>query len=377
MNEIKPLWSLSKKIPNGYFDSIHHQRAYMEWLGMKLNYKKPEDWYKIRKKDVTQLSFLNKYYGGSIIKAITSLFPEHHFHLWKFQKKPHRYWRQLENQKEFLEWAANVLNIKSQEDWYKIKSSQIRELGGSGLLSEYSESLPRALSKIYPDQKWIMWKYKQTPKGFWNDKNSLDFLKYITSELSLSKLEDWKNISSSSFKKLKGSSLMSKNKGFIPTLCKYFPDYNWREKLIRFPSKTQIYLHKILQTIFLPDDIFLNYTDSKLIYVNTRRKIQLDVYVKTFSIAFEYQGEQYYRSRSIYGSHTNQQKTDEEKKILCQNHGITLIEIPFWWDRKKESLIATINKHRPDVINKSNGIPISEKKPEKNFKSLKKKKVTI
>ncbi len=30
--------------------------------------------------------------------------------------------------------------------------------------------------------------------------------------------------------------------------------------------------------------------------------------------------------------------------------GITLIEVPYWWDRKYESLEATIYKQRPELL---------------------------
>jgi hypothetical protein len=40
---------------------------------------------------------------------------------------------------------------------------------------------------------------------------------------------------------------------------------------------------------------------------------------------------------------------DLEKKMLCQKEGITLIDVPYWWQSDKESLVATIAKYRPDV----------------------------
>ena len=41
---------------------------------------------------------------------------------------------------------------------------------------------------------------------------------------------------------------------------------------------------------------------------------------------------------------------DEEKKRACAKAEITLIEVPYWWDRTKESLAATIHKARSDLI---------------------------
>jgi hypothetical protein len=33
-----------------------------------------------------------------------------------------------------------------------------------------------------------------------------------------------------------------------------------------------------------------------------------------------------------------------EKKIACEQYGIKLLRIPYWWDFRKESLAATIAK---------------------------------
>lgn len=78
--------------------------------------------------------------------------------------------------------------------------------------------------------------------------------------------------------------------------------------------------------------------------------MELDIYIPAFNLAFEYQGKQHYGQEFLHVSSKNIFKKDEEKRIACQNEGITLIAIPFWWNQKKESLIATIKKYRPELI---------------------------
>jgi len=41
---------------------------------------------------------------------------------------------------------------------------------------------------------------------------------------------------------------------------------------------------------------------------------------------------------------------DKEKQKLCKQNGITLIEIPYWWDKQLSSLISTIHQQRKDLI---------------------------
>ena len=44
---------------------------------------------------------------------------------------------------------------------------------------------------------------------------------------------------------------------------------------------------------------------------------------------------------------------------------ITLIEIPYWWNGKKESLMATIHEYHPEFITTAFGTPIPKKIPTK------------
>jgi hypothetical protein len=81
------------------------------------------------------------------------------------------------------------------------------------------------------------------------------------------------------------------------------------------------------------------------------RKLELDIYIPSISIAFEYQGEVHYTNSNLLNSDQERIfEIDIEKKNACKNLGITLIEVPFWWDRQKETLAATIHQHRPDLI---------------------------
>jgi hypothetical protein len=42
-----------------------------------------------------------------------------------FEKRPPFFWRDINNQKNFMNWAAKQLNIKEPSDWYKL-SQKVR-----------------------------------------------------------------------------------------------------------------------------------------------------------------------------------------------------------------------------------------------------------
>jgi len=51
---------------------------------------------------------------------------------------------------------------------------------------------------------------------------------------------------------------------------------------------------------------------------------------------------------------------DAFKAAVCKANNIALIRVPFWWKGDLESLLATIHKHRPDLVPFAGGDPIPE-----------------
>ena len=78
--------------------------------------------------------------------------------------------------------------------------------------------------------------------------------------------------------------------------------------------------------------------------------VELDVYLPKEKLAFEYQGEGHYHDVYSLGKRWVQRQLDEEKRLSCRNNGITLVEVPYWWDFEESSLIATIRKERNELF---------------------------
>jgi hypothetical protein len=95
-------------------------------------------------------------------------------------------------------------------------------------------------------------------------------------------------------------------------------------------------------------EIYGNYPLTEIRY-KSGEPIQLDIFVPSLKLAIEYQGEQHYQSDHIYNESAVVQSRDKFKREACNALGITLVEIPYWWDQSKPSLAATIHKHRPDI----------------------------
>ncbi len=73
--------------------------------------------------------------------------------------------------------------------------------------------------------------------------------------------------------------------------------------------------------------------------------MELDLYLPSLALAFEYQGVLHYKRVPFYNYKgvKEVQSRDKEKRKACHSLGITLIEVPHWWNRRIESLIATVS----------------------------------
>jgi hypothetical protein len=93
----------------------------------------------------------------------------------------------------------------------------------------------------------------------------------------------------------------------------------------------------------------MNFRHPDLSYQRSKYNAELDIYIPKLSLAFEYQGESHYKTDVRYGNHKLRQSRDEEKKRLCFSSGITMIQVPYWWDDMTSSIAATILSIRPDI----------------------------
>lgn len=76
--------------------------------------------------------------------------------------------------------------------------------------------------------------------------------------------------------------------------------------------------------------------------------MELDVWIPKHKIALEYEGEQHYHElQNIFGA-TNSSvlysARDRLKKEACDQAGISLVCIPYWWDRKQSTLLNLLEE---------------------------------
>ena len=51
------------------------------------------------------------------------------------------------------------------------------------------------MTTVYPEHKWLPWKFETCPRNFWADiKNQREFMDWAGKELKLQDMSDWYNV---------------------------------------------------------------------------------------------------------------------------------------------------------------------------------------
>jgi hypothetical protein len=126
-----------------------------------------------------------------------------------------------------------------------------------------------------------------------------------------------------------------------------FPDYKWDSERFGNNFKRQRQVFEIAKEIFGENNVIWNYTSSSLRFRKSRRPIQLDVFVPLWALALEYQGIQHYQPVKFFGGEKQfitRLNLDKEKREICFQNGITLIEIPYTWNGNKSEIKKIISE---------------------------------
>eukprot|EP01126_Amoeba_proteus_P018019 TRINITY_DN1895_c0_g2_i4.p1 TRINITY_DN1895_c0_g2~~TRINITY_DN1895_c0_g2_i4.p1 ORF type:complete len:406 (-),score=71.79 TRINITY_DN1895_c0_g2_i4:1126-2343(-) len=224
---------LFRNSPQGYWNSSQNRRDFLNWIGIEIGVSSLDDWYTIKQKDIYKkyrLGGMLSHHRGSLVVALLSLFPEKAWDLFKFPRLPKDFWSSVENQRSYMESLRNSLGMNDLTDWYTEPrvNTQLPRL--RPLLARHNYSLVKALSAIYPEQKWHLHRFKVVPRGYWNDlSNQRAFFESLGSELGFSSPENWYQIDLKTVIDWGGGRLMEKY-GNSPykAVSMIFPEHNWK-----------------------------------------------------------------------------------------------------------------------------------------------------
>eukprot|EP01125_Pyxidicula_operculata_P020777 TRINITY_DN7777_c0_g1_i1.p1 TRINITY_DN7777_c0_g1~~TRINITY_DN7777_c0_g1_i1.p1 ORF type:complete len:419 (-),score=47.22 TRINITY_DN7777_c0_g1_i1:95-1351(-) len=335
-------WKFSK-VPQDFWEHHQNRLSYFEWLSEQLGYRSDEDVYKLTS------SIFRKYHGvgllsrfnDSIYELVKDVYPNKVWLPWKFHHSPKKFWMEKENQHDYIKWLESQLNISSPDDWYKVTTSDVKRNNGTSLLSLYSHSVYVLLKNVYPEVDWDPWKFKRVPKHIiWSNPDFVrEYILKIKDHFNVVDKNDWYRISRLQLIKNKYGRLLMEFGNLGKALKFVYPNEEWnQEEFSLFNKKsTQRWLAVCLKKLFGEGvSIFEDYFLNEVGY-------ELDIYVPSLSLAVEYQGEQHFFNVSRFNTSPAQyQESDLKKAKICEERGVHLLQIPYWWDGTCESLASTI-----------------------------------
>eukprot|EP01114_Cavostelium_apophysatum_P005321 TRINITY_DN1615_c1_g1_i1.p2 TRINITY_DN1615_c1_g1~~TRINITY_DN1615_c1_g1_i1.p2 ORF type:complete len:559 (-),score=129.89 TRINITY_DN1615_c1_g1_i1:334-2010(-) len=344
-----------ERLPHHFWKDAKMQRRFMDRLAIHLGVRESEQWYEVTKQDIIDFDgrgLLREY--PEMKNLLMSIYKEHPWNPKEFRSprrdsehQKHGHYRNPENRKKFFDELARTLGIRQWQDWYKISRTKVLEHKGTAVLKYYPKhSLINALVAIYPERNWEVWRFVESPKNYWDDEtNGRKFLEYLAEKLGIRNFDDWFTISNAEVAFYGGTHFLAKHGGLFSALRAFYPKGSWTSPPDRIQgSKGQRLIYRHLLEIFSDEpEILYSHRHPELRYSESDIPMELDIYIPTLRLAFEYQGQHHYENEDI-------QRRDAEKRKACKLHSISLVSIPYWWDRSKESLLAEISKQRPDLV---------------------------
>lgn len=300
--------------------------------------------------------------------------------------------RDAKAQKAVFDEAGRKLGVRSMSDWYFINLTDLNKLDALQeiLTTKFGGSLSRALVETYPEYNWKPWNFDYGYKGIFNDPEadsaSLSTEKTaeakpqgnIRSQDRTTTVKQYQNhwqvrlfstVSSDSWaheaapysrpKSAPKISLMENEMQIIspdkrelpvfpdtmssetpkPVLSEFEPANDRKESL--FAAISQILPH---------EQILKDYSGPEFVYSDTKREFELGAYIPALKIGFEFVEDPNHSWQYTVGAKFSPYIFSAAKKEVCDSLGITLIEVPSWWDGKIGSLSSAIKRIRPDVF---------------------------
>ena len=113
--------------PKGFWFKNSHHRQFFDWPGSQLGYKEMDNWYNItqgamntHEKELWR--YLKLWFNSSPSQALQTVYPEHDWMPWKFERAPQGFWEKLENHRQFFDWSGTQLGYNALETFYSTRN---------------------------------------------------------------------------------------------------------------------------------------------------------------------------------------------------------------------------------------------------------------
>jgi hypothetical protein len=352
-------WNPNEFSPNNSLEgNISNLRAFLTSLGKSLGFVDNDfiSWYKVSAeilKEHGAVSVLKKY-KYRLPRILRAAFPEHSWNPQDFERYSEQ-WTD-EKRRQVLETIGEKLGIKELSEWYKVPFQTLRRLGGDSLFrSSYSFSRYSLFSKLIPDHEWhpLLFKYRHLPPNRMTVEDVKSFLNHLERIFNIDQPEGWYSISKLDFAQLELFHLFRRQSDFVEFLQKAYPSIEWQPGRMAWSAFGWSHLKAVAEQLLGSKSFTAKQLKTAGNLSSWHQRTTL--FYPNYKLAIEYQGPSSYVEQLVKEPKYLVKIQTEELSKFCANQGFSLISVPFWWNRDKNSLLAEILKARIDLF-ESNGV---------------------
>lgn len=352
------------KKPKSYWNDTRNVRAFMDTIAKRNDITTTDDWKRVSARDLIDAGGLGLLtsYGRRMIDVLKAAYPEREWNAWESRRVlPRGYWDDREEQRRFLAEFAEANGIQKEEDWAVVSLQDIAEAGGQGLVRRLApHNVYALLSQVFPEKKFdqLYVTIGTVPASYWSEEIVTECMEFLREELSVERKEEWARVSQNDVVRASKASGRFVHKilhhfSLAEALRMAYPEEDWgfldtATAGIPLKKSSQRSLRLSVQKLFPQADVLEDHLHQ--LQRLSGRPVELDVFVPSHSLAFEYQGEQHYHETPAFSSLEAVRHRDEEKRRLCRAEGIRLVEVPYWWDFSLPSLAATVHTQYPSLL---------------------------
>lgn len=259
----------------------------------------------------------------------------------------------LQNERSLKEYKKQygLLNRDKKKDYYRSYHLQ-----NQGRKREYFQKYCRQNEDKVKDYR--VEKCASSSLKSWRTPELVrSYLVSVAQELRISSYDDWYRISRPQLALIGGRTLFEKFGNLGGALRFAYPEINWDMGRFSFTGKkksVQRWMRLRLEEMLPGIEVVEDYQHPELTWQRLGRNVELDIWIPLYRIGLEYQGEQHYNNLDGAfgpgGASSLYSERDKMKQSLCAVYGITLIQIPYWWDGGKETLSAIIARTHPALL---------------------------
>jgi len=157
-------------LPPHFWRCLKNQRLCLEWFEGEHGILELTDWYGISPSQITASpakQLFTKIYHSSLFLLLSTIYVDHEWEFWRMKKTSSYVWKRRTQQRRYLDFLFRTLRSPIPLQFYSLSKKQILDHCGKGFLSFAFSTSSDAIISLYPELRFLRWKFDPIPALFW------------------------------------------------------------------------------------------------------------------------------------------------------------------------------------------------------------------